>query len=75
MPDIFYGVAALACPVSMGVMMWFMGKGMSTKETQADARSASVEDLRAEHRRLGAQIERLDAGAGANAISRRTSPS
>jgi hypothetical protein len=59
MPDIFYGVAALACPVGMGAMMWFMGKGMRRGEAQVDERSASIEDLRQEHSRLGAEIERL----------------
>jgi hypothetical protein len=65
MPDIFYGLAALACPVGMGAMMWFMGKGMRTRD-QADMRPASAEDLRAEHRRLGAEIERLESGSGEN---------
>jgi hypothetical protein len=62
MPDIFYGLAALACPVGMGAMMWFMGKGMRTRDPQADMRAASAEDLRAEQRRLGAEIERLESG-------------
>ena len=65
MTDIFYGLAALACPVGMGAMMWFMGKGMRTREP--DVRSTSVEDLREEHRRLGAQIERLESGSAENA--------
>ncbi len=64
MPDIFYGLTALACPVGMGAMMWFMGKGMRTREPRADMRSASAEDLREEHRRLGAEIERLESGTG-----------
>jgi hypothetical protein len=66
MPDIFYGLAALACPVGMGAMMWFMGRGMRKREPNADVRATSVEDLRDEHRRLGAEIERLESGSGDN---------
>lgn len=65
MPDIVYGVAALACPVGMGAMMWFMGKGMRTKDPVSETRDpASVEELREEHRRLGAELERLESSAG-----------
>jgi hypothetical protein len=66
MREIFFGLAALACPVGMGAMMWFMGKGMRTKKPPTDTRSASVDDLRQEHRRLGAKIERLESGVGEN---------
>jgi hypothetical protein len=64
MPDIVYGLAALACPLGMGAMMWFMGKGMRTREPRPDVRAGSAEDLREEHRRLGAQIERLESATG-----------
>jgi hypothetical protein len=67
MPDIFYGLAVLACPVGMGAMMWFMAKGMRGKDAKTrDHDTASVEELRAEHRRLGAEIERLESGARDN---------
>jgi hypothetical protein len=66
MPDIFYGLAALACPVGMGAMMWFMGKGMRTRSPEGDTQPASVEDLREEHRRLGAKIERFESDADEN---------
>jgi hypothetical protein len=66
MPDIFYGLAALACPVGMGAMMWFMGKGMRAGKTREDVPASSVDDLREEHRRLGAEIERIESGTSEN---------
>lgn len=52
------GLAVLACPLGMGLMMWFMAKGMGGKRrpTAVD----SLDDLRAEHERLGGEIERLE---------------
>jgi hypothetical protein len=50
-------VAALACPLGMVVMGWFMAKA-ARKTDQAE--QPSVDDLRAKHRRLGAEIERLE---------------
>lgn len=59
MESVLLGLAVLACPVGMGLMMWFMAKGMrSGSRTDRDA--PSVEELQAEHRRLGAEIERLE---------------
>ena len=62
MRDLLLSASVLACPVGMGLMMWFMGKG-----TRAAARSgvsppgdATLAELRAEHRRLGAALERAD---------------
>ncbi len=52
-------LAVLACPVGMGLMMWFMGRGMQSSRS-AERASASGEDLRREHARLTAQIERLE---------------
>lgn len=61
MQTVFFSLAALACPVGMGVMMWFMGRGMRPKR---EATPPSLETLREEHRRLGGEIERLDGDRG-----------
>jgi hypothetical protein len=53
--------AALACPLSMAVMGWVMARG-SRKSNRSE--QLSVDDLRAEQRRLGAEIERLEAAHG-----------
>ena len=58
MDGILLGVAALACPVGMGLMMWFMARGM--KGTRDDSAPASLESLREEHQRLGDEISRLE---------------
>jgi hypothetical protein len=55
---VLFGLAVLACPVGMGVMMWFMAKGM--RKGSKHAAEPSVDELRAEHARLGEEIERLD---------------
>lgn len=62
MHGVLLGVAALACPLGMGLMMWFMAKGMRT-DTSAPREVSPLDDvdaLRAEHRRLGAQIDELE---------------
>ncbi len=58
MEAILLSVAALACPVGMGVMMWFMARGMRGNRDEP-ATPPSLETLREEHRRLGTEIERL----------------
>jgi hypothetical protein len=56
MQSILLGLAALACPVGMGVIMWLMmrGHGQSTTST-AGATSQEVDELRAEIERLKAE--------------------
>lgn len=60
MESVLLGLAVLACPVGMGLMMWFMAKGMRSGSRTDRERPASVQELQAEHRRLGAEIERLE---------------
>lgn len=51
-------LALLACPVGMGLMMWFMGKGrrQGNNESAGSAQPKSVEQLREEKRRLEAEV-------------------
>lgn len=54
-------LALLACPVGMGLMMWFMSRGMRSDGAPAKSnRPASVEQLRSEHARLSAEIDGLE---------------
>jgi len=52
-------LALLACPVGMGLMMWFMSRGMGDRKRGTDE-PGSIDDLRAEQTRLSAQIERVE---------------
>ncbi len=52
MTEAFYALAVLACPVGMGVMMWFMMRGgkhsTPAAPAQASASDAELVALRAE---------------------------
>jgi hypothetical protein len=56
MQSVLLGLAALACPVGMGLMMWLMMRahGQNTTST-AGATSQQVDELRAEIERLKAE--------------------
>lgn len=61
MEGVLVALAILACPVAMGGMMWFMAKGMrKDRPAKQPERAVSVEQLREEHRRLGAELERVE---------------
>jgi len=62
MENILLSLAFLACPVGMGLMMWFMAKGNRKEPSAAQPPgNSSVEQLREEHSRLATEIERLEA--------------
>jgi hypothetical protein len=61
MESVLIGIAALACPIGMGAMMFFMACGMrSDRKTGSENQPVDVDALRAEHDRLGQEIERLE---------------
>lgn len=58
-----YLLALLACPVSMGLMMVFMGRGMSGgkgRDASTTSSTTSLDDLKADQARLAEQIVRLE---------------
>ena len=56
MEGVLLGLAVLACPVGMGVMMWVM---MRSKRQQP-ASPRTPDELRAEHARITAELERRE---------------
>ena len=65
MESLFIGVAALACPVGMGVMMWLMMRGQQRGDGSQD-RSAAREGPEAQVRQLRAEVEQLKADRAAS---------
>jgi hypothetical protein len=56
MQSVLLGLAALACPAAMGLMMWMMMRGHGTNSAQAGGpTSQQVDELRAEIDRLKAE--------------------
>jgi hypothetical protein len=56
MQSVLLGLAALVCPVGMGLMMWLMMRGHDPSATStAGATSQQVDELRAEIERLKAE--------------------
>lgn len=55
-------LALLACPVGMGLMMWFMMKGMNGgQQRQQQPATPSADALRAERLRIDAELARREA--------------
>jgi hypothetical protein len=59
-----FALLAVLCPIGMGLMMWFMAKGMSMGRGGSDAGSqgkeqTSLEELRAEQERLASRIDEV----------------
>ena len=51
----------LACPISMGAMMWFMSRGiMGGHKKDSASETSSLADLKAEQSRLAAKIQALE---------------
>lgn len=55
MAEAFYALALLACPVGMGLMMWFMMRGAKGAKGAAPDALASPDEVR----RLRAEVESL----------------
>ncbi len=61
MENILLSLAFLACPVGMGLMMWFVATGNRKEPSAAQPPgNSSVEQLREAHSRLATEIERLE---------------
>ncbi len=56
-PESFYALAVLACPVGMGLMMWFMMRGGKQPAPAANAQPAADAELTV----LRAEVDQLRA--------------
>lgn len=66
MRELLVPLAVLACPISMGLMMLFMGRGMiggSKRKQAGQAPPGDLASLKAEAAHLDAKIEALEAGS------------
>ena len=55
MQSLFLGIAALACPIGMGLMMWMMMRGRHENDGGTGEHGQEVAELRAEVDQLKAQ--------------------
>ncbi|MDW3215672.1 MAG: hypothetical protein R8G01_16855 [Ilumatobacteraceae bacterium] len=46
--ELLYPLALLACPVGMGLMMWFMMRGSKSDSAETPGRDQEINSLRAE---------------------------
>jgi hypothetical protein len=67
MQAFFYGLAALACPLGMGLMMWMMMRGQRSGATTTGDSAAPVDagDRAGDVAALRAEIEHLKADRAA----------
>ena len=57
----FIALCALACPVGMGAMMWFMARGSRSQSSPPPAQQpATLDQPGGEHDRPGTQIEGME---------------
>ena len=63
MAETLLALVLLACPVGMGLMMWFMMRGMNKAPAAAPAQDAELVQMRAE-------IDQLRAAERSNATSK-----
>ncbi len=55
----------LACPIGMGLMMFFMARGMrGDRSAKKSSRLATIDELRVEQARLAGEIEQLQPREG-----------
>lgn len=57
MQQVLTSIVFLACPVGMGLMMWFMVRG-NRQQQPSKPETMSLAELRTEHERLGAEMDR-----------------